>query len=106
MIIVGKFDRLITIQQPDGQRSETSNEPSGNWEDVAQVWAKKEFFKGREKMQGDQPISVGDIAFHIRYRDDVREKMRVVFEDVTYNIFSVEEIGRREVLRIYCQRLS
>ncbi len=106
MIIVGKFDRLITIQQPDGERSASTNEPSGDWEDVAQVWARKEFFKGREKMQGDQPISVGDVLFQIRYRNDVQEKMRVLFDDVTYNIFSIEEIGRREVLRIYCQRLS
>lgn len=106
MELIAKFDRRITIQYPDGSVNADTGEPSGTFTTLASVWANRMSKKGSDRLLGEQTVSVGDEVFKIRYRDDVTEKMRVVFKSRNYEIKSVHEVGRNESMVIICERLT
>lgn len=106
MEVIGRRDRRITIQRPDGNVNADTGEPSGTWVKVCSVWAERQSMKGKDRLLADQTISAGDEVFIIKYRTDISPKMRVVFKSENYHITSVEEIGRNHLMRIVCQRLA
>lgn len=95
------MDRRVVIQSS----AETTGDGGGleqTWSTVATVWAGKEDSKGREFFAANQEIAERATRFRIRYRSGVTEKMRVSLDGRTYDIESIEEIGRREGLWLYC----
>jgi SPP1 family predicted phage head-tail adaptor len=92
---MSQMDRRITIQQA----TETRDDHAGvthTWADVATVWARLD----HPQTSNDEAQEAGKQTVHrrteftIRYRSDVTEKMRVVYNSENYDILTVQEISR------------
>jgi SPP1 family predicted phage head-tail adaptor len=77
---------------------------------LADVWTEKRELQGRELFQAQQLAAKVDTEFKIRFPAGLDpfpnpdESMRLVCEDVVYDITYVSEVGRREGLRILAFR--
>lgn len=62
--------------------------------------------RGREAFLSAQVVPTADIEFRIRWRADVVETDRIVYEGKSYNIQYLAEMGRRRRLRIAAKLLG
>lgn len=98
-MIVGRLDRRITIEQPTASQ-DAYGEPVESWGALATVWAQVQPLRGEERFEAQQVGAERTVRFRIRYRSDVTEQMRVVYDGDVYDITAVLELGRREGLEI------
>lgn len=101
-MLAGKLDRRITLQRATTAPDEYG-EPIETWADLATVWASRRRASARETLAGAEVSAAISDVFEIRYDSawsDLSPLDRLVFEDRTYAIETVDEIGRREGLRI------
>jgi SPP1 family predicted phage head-tail adaptor len=91
--VIGKLDRRITIQNYvsniDAYGGETLTPAI-----LAEVWAGLNLSPGsvsREDLEGAQIISKRESVFTIRYRNDIDEKMTILYEGKKYNIGVIRE---------------
>ena len=87
----GLLRHRITIQERDGT----------GWNRFVDVWAAKEQIFLREQFEQANQLMHNEnmVRFRVRYRRDITDKMRVVFEDRAYDIQRLEELDntRREM---------
>ena len=87
----GQLRHRITIEERDG----------AGWKWVVDVWAAKEQIFLREQFEQANQLMHNEnmVRFRVRYRRDITDKMRVVFEDRAYDIQRLEELDntRREM---------
>jgi len=103
---IGKLDRRITLQAPPvvAQNSYGEEAPA-SFTDAATVPAQLSYPRpGSEVYDNDQLRAEQPTQFTIRYRSDVRPVWRVLYENQTYLITAVTEIGRRVGLTLTCLR--
>ena len=102
-MIIGKLDRMVMIQYrtdtPTNQGSMTTT-----WSSLASVWATvtyptAEFQMSEGSEQGRETANT-PVNFTIRYRTDVRENMRVLYDSEYYDIQRINKIGRGEMLKL------
>ena len=62
--------------------------------------------RGREAFLAAQITPMADIEFRIRWRNDVVETDRIVYDGKNYNIQYLAEMGRRRRLRITAKLLG
>lgn len=98
-----KLDRRIRLERATVTQDPGSGEEVKAWATLATVSASRRRASARETLAAAEVSGEVSDVFEIRYDSawadlDVRD--RLVFEDRTYNIASVDEIGRREGLRI------
>lgn len=106
---IGEMDRRITVRSYTATRNETGDEVL-TWADLCTVSAKiiyptsgeSETYLGLGE-SGLQQTATRNIEFVIRYMSGINEKMRVLYDDVEYDITALAEVGRRRFLRIKCQ---
>ena len=95
----GNLDRRITIENltstVDSHGGETQT-----WSTLAAVWAEVIPLSGDEAIIAAQSIPGARIKFRIRWRSDVTETARVIYEGRNYDIAYIAEIGRREGLEL------
>ena len=96
---IGKMDRYITLRSVAvsvdayGGRVEA-------FSDLASVWARITYKKGKEDFEGEKLTSVNNVIFTIRYRDDLSVENEIVYSSNTYKIENLTEFGRQEALQI------
>lgn len=103
MLNAGRLDQQITLQQRvDVVNGFGENVPT--WSDVATVWASANPKRGREFFAAAQQQAEGPVAFLIRYRSGLTERMRVVWNGVNYDIASppIDGFGLKESLELMC----
>ena len=100
MINIGKLDRRITIEQKTEGLSSTGAVLDSSWGTLDTVWAKVIQKSGRELLVSDQVNAQADVVFRIRYRSDVTEKMRILYNSEYYDITYIKELGRQDALEI------
>ena len=106
---IGGLDRRVTIQRQNhavngyGERVKT-------WVDLATVWASIERKPAAsERISGEQVVSFNTVIFIIRNSSDVdfvSNSHRIQYNNNSYDILGVHEIGRADRLRIITQRLD
>lgn len=99
MMNSAKMDRRITLFA----RVETQNEYGElvlSEALKATVWAQVTPIGGKETWMASQMVPEAKFKIVIRYRADVTETDKVLFEGVEYDIAYIAEIGRREGLEI------
>jgi head-tail adaptor len=115
----GRIDRIITIQRKSVTYS-SSGEPQETWAVlVERWWASIAAVSGDERFTGEQWVAKEQTEFRIRWSTvvaDLSPLDRIIypapasgdmFEPPTrsiYNVMSVQEIGRMEVLQILAAR--
>ena len=84
----GQLDRRITIQT-----FTTSTDAFGqkvkSFSTLTNVWAKVEVKVGKEGEEADAIAATAIVDFFIRYRSDINEQMRIIYENETYKIESI-----------------
>jgi SPP1 family predicted phage head-tail adaptor len=100
--VIGRLDRRITFQGPVFTRNEYNEPELTGWADVLTTWAHLMPSPGGETYLADQLTVVNTTSFMIRYRTDINEKMRVLFDERVYNIVSITEPPeyRREWMQV------
>lgn len=101
--MIGKMNKRITIQRlaqvPDGGGGYTED-----WQDVATVWAKVEPLKSWEEYEAQKVQQKIDYKMIIRYRSDITQDMRVVYNNVLYKIIGIKNIDEdNRFLELKCQ---
>lgn len=104
----GELDRVITIQRqadPDSVSPPLRDAMGGvieSWVNVHEdLPAGKRAASGREIFAAGQNARQIDTVFVIRWVEDITTDMRVLFDDLVYDIQTCHrEIGRREGLLI------
>jgi SPP1 family predicted phage head-tail adaptor len=96
----GRYNRLVTIQE----MAETRDLGGGKveaWGDFCQLWALKQNGTGNESVNADRHEYTNTTIWTVRFRSDVTTKMRLV-DDIgeVYNIEGIEEIGRRQAMKL------
>lgn len=96
----GKLDRRVTFQTKT-ETKESDGGVSVTWADTFTTWANVLELKGKEKYEASQLVDKADIKLKIRYRTNVNVKMRFVYSDNFYDIYSISELGRQDGLEIF-----
>jgi SPP1 family predicted phage head-tail adaptor len=92
-------DRRIEIQHLVGSRN-GYGENVQEWKQFCKMWASVNHKGGREGFYARQVVAEGVVVFKMRYRDDIRETMRIVHNERIYNINAIAEVGRKDWLEI------
>ena len=94
---IGQLDTLIEIQQDTNAEKVIGAE---NWQKFCSLWAKKMQMKGMEKHESVQTVGYHTVNYKARYREGIKQHMRLVDDGENYNIEEVYVLGRREGLMI------
>ena len=98
----GELDRHIFLDRPTVTQNDLGEEITV-WAQIARVWASWRRASSNETLASAEiAASVSDV-FEIRYSSQVADldpKCRLTYRGIEYDIVSVDEIGRREGLRI------
>ena len=94
-MIIGKLNRLITIQRRDTTVNATGNEET-TYTDLFQAWASMQPFRGKEITEGQEIVASNFFVFKIRYDSRVKPKDRISYDGDLFDIKSVGQLGYRE----------
>ena len=89
----GKLNRQITIQRKTRMR-DAAGQTIDNWVNHARVWANFKTitgsaFSNQEFISGDVEVDRVVTSIRIRYREDLKSDMRVVYRGKYYDIKAV-----------------
>jgi SPP1 family predicted phage head-tail adaptor len=84
----GELDRRITVQTLT-ESVDDYGQLVQSFSTLASLWAKVEEKSGNEGDHEDQIKAVKNVAFTVRHRNDINERMRVVYNSNTYLIQAV-----------------
>ena len=100
---IGKLDRQITLEQLTQGQGSPYGEPTQSWTTWKEVWANVYSGGGREFDAARQLNAEIDTQFQIRWVDGVRPTMRILYDGTHYDIYRVQEVGRRQRLNIWAK---
>ena len=96
----GQLDRKIVIQTFTSS-TDAFGQKNKSFSTLASVWAKVIEKSGTEGEESDQIVAVKEVHFLIRYRSDINEQMRIVFDGKTYKIEAIiNDDSRKSFQRI------
>jgi SPP1 family predicted phage head-tail adaptor len=98
------MDRRVTLQSRTVSRDATGAGIE-TFATLATVWAERRNMAGREQQMSGSETAMADAVYRIRWRTGIQADMRVVEGAATWDVFSVNEIGRREGLELTCSRV-
>jgi head-tail adaptor len=70
------------------------------------TWGTIQYAGGDAILSNEEKFYSGLVFLTIRYRTGITETMRVVIDDIWYRITYIEELGRREGLRITLSKIN
>ena len=76
-----------------------------SWIDVDRVWADVRQTGASEKYDNEAEREVGtrNAAIRIRFRNDVDESMRLLYDGLNWDIEGINELGYRRFLLLTCE---
>jgi head-tail adaptor len=97
---IGQWDRRIIIQA-NAQTVDADGLPQDDWANLyTNVPASQLINQGTEKQENGKLTTMQTNVFSCRYVSGITAKHRIVEGSLTYQINSVQEVGRRQALRI------
>ena len=99
-----RLDRLVTLQERVVTRGNFGSERE-EWVDLDTVWARvrqtgvsEQYINSSNREQANR-----NAIMRIRYRDDVGETMRAVYQDHAWDIIGIDEVDYRRYLDLTVQ---
>lgn len=94
-------DACLTTDINDlgGVDADPFGQSTRDFETLASVWAKVEEKRGDEGEDGNQIVATKRVEFFIRYRSDVNEQMRIIYNNETYRIESILNADSRKAFQ-------
>ena len=99
-----KLDRRIIIESFTDAR-DSYGQPIRTWSTFATVWAGVKLNIGKEIFATREKVKERIVDFKIRYRTDLNNEMRVIYNENYYEIEDIVELGREDGLIVRCSRL-
>jgi SPP1 family predicted phage head-tail adaptor len=100
-----RMDRRVVLQAGTKTRDALGAEVI-TWSTTDTVWASKTFQSGRRLYAGEEKHGEDIVIFRIRYLATVQRFWRVVHGDDTYEIISVDELGRQHLMDLTCRAID
>ena len=96
-----RFNRIVSIEKPTVARDSFGSEIR-TWRELAEVWANVRPAGAEERYRQDsnREQALRRAKMRIRYRDDVYEVYRVIYDGLIWDIEGIEEIGFRRELEL------
>lgn len=95
-IDAGQLNRPVIIQTRGVSKNEVGENVAG-WQDFVTVWAKCQPLRGQEYLAAGQMQQTTDVRFRMRYRSDITQSMRVVWNGTPYDIVDVINVDGANV---------
>jgi len=101
----GELDQLIDIKREALTTDDMGGSTIVLTNIAADLWAKVSPMSGNEAERFDKLNATMTNRFVVRFRDDVREDDRIVWDGEEYNIRSIEKAGSRKLYTVmYAER--
>ena len=102
---MGRLNRLIEIQRKVITRDPRFGSEVETWVKLDTVWAHVNQTGVSEDFDNDahRAIPLRNATIRIRWRDDVKETSRVVYDGFLWDIKGIAELGYRRELDLFCQ---
>lgn len=97
----GKLDKRIIFQTKTEDKNTYGEKSVTSWADTFTEWGNILELKGKESFEASQLVQKADIRLKIRYRTNIDEEMRFVYNNNYYDIYSITELGRQDGLEIF-----
>ena len=99
-----RLDRIVEIQSRRITRDAFGSEIV-SWSEIDKVWANVNQTGASENFENnaDRDVALRNSTIRIRWRDDVQETSRVVYDGFLWDINGIAEVGYRRELELYCQ---
>lgn len=97
----GDLDQRITLQSRSVVQ-DAHGQDTITWVDIATVWAQCHSIRGREFFAAVQVQQEQTVKVRIRYRADVTQNCRLIWNGVNHDITGVIPVGRKVMLEIMC----
>ena len=96
-----RLNRIVSIEKPTIARDNFGSEIR-KWIQLAEVWANVRPAGAEERYRQDsnREQALRRAKMRIRYRDDVYEVYRVIYDGLIWDIEGIEEIGFRRELEL------
>lgn len=95
------MDRRVSILREVETGRNELNEPIIEWKKIATVWAQQRPERGSERFAANQVQGKSVLVFHIRFRADLSERDRLLYNREVYDIVAPpRELGRGVVSEI------
>jgi SPP1 family predicted phage head-tail adaptor len=91
------FQRRVVVQDAYGQDTIT-------WTDIATVWAQCHALRGREFFAAAQTQMETSVKVRVRYRADIDQTCRMVWDGKNHDITGVIPVGRKDMLELICMQ--
>lgn len=98
------LDKRITIQEPVEVIDDYGQE-TRTWSTFATVWANVKLNIGKESFKTSEKVKERVVDFKFRWRTDLTNEMRIVYNSNYYEIEDVVELGREDGIIIRGSRL-
>ena len=100
-----RLDRIITLQSRTVTRDSTFGSEIEEWTDVEQVWANVNQTGTSEVFKNDanRTLALRNATIRIRWRPDVKETWRVVYNKLLWNIKGIGQVGFRRELELFVE---
>jgi len=95
----GQLDRRITIQSFT-TTTDAFGQRVKSFGTFANVWSKVVEKVGNEAENGDMISATKRVDFYIRYRSDINEQMRIVYNNETYKINAIQSADARKAFQM------
>lgn len=99
-----KLDRRIIIESFSDSRDDYG-QPVRTWSTFATVWSGVKLNIGKEVFASKDKVKERIVDFKVRYRTDITNEMRIIYNSNYYEIEDVVELGREDGLIIRGSRL-
>ena len=99
-----KFNRIVELQGFTETKDDFGSRIK-SWATVETVWASVNQTGVSTKFDNDanRDVAKRTAQIAIRWRSDVMENMRVIYDGLIWDIKGQREIGRRQGLNLFCQ---
>ena len=98
---IGKLDRRIELYSTTRTLNDYG-EGEESYTYYRSVWAQLMTSKGTEGRADISMMSKSEIQFMLRYNSTLTTSYLVKFEGNYYNITAIDQIGRREYIKVTC----
>ena len=97
----GLMDELVTVQQFTTTTDSNTGEKLQSWSTYSTPWSRiQEGESGSESVDSDRREAKQTVTFTMRYDSGINPKMRIVRENIYYNIINIADLERRMSLKI------
>lgn len=96
------LNHRLTIEQK-ATGTDAIGQPVESWETVAEVWGNVKYQNGLSAIKSDADVSIVKASIRIRHRTGLNAGMRVLFDDVVFDVKAVLPEETKRYIDLVCE---